>query len=106
VLTQWLLVGSAGAVLFWLQPLFSGLLAAFLGVSHYLGTRGQGSRLILWSGIAAAIAILLGFKYGAPALVSLFANPGGLPPPGRSISCHHPNRIYRSTSIPRYQMKP
>ncbi|MCZ6868981.1 MAG: hypothetical protein O7G84_05720 [Gammaproteobacteria bacterium] len=79
VLTQWLLVGSAGALLFWLQPLFSGLLATFLGVSHYLGRRGQGSRLILWSGIAAAIAILLGFKYGAPALVSLFATPGGFP---------------------------
>jgi alginate O-acetyltransferase complex protein AlgI len=79
VASQWLLVASAGAVLFWLQPMFSLLLAVFLCVSHYLGTRGQGSRLILWSGIAAAVAILLGFKYGAPALVSLFANPGRFP---------------------------
>lgn len=78
-LSQWLLVGSAAAMLLWLQPAFSVLLAVFLVMSHYLGTRGHGSRLILWSGIGAAVAILLGFKYGAPALVSLFANPGRFP---------------------------
>jgi alginate O-acetyltransferase complex protein AlgI len=86
ILSQYLIISLSLTCLFWLQPLFTGILLSYLFAIYQLGMKMQRARqdkswgknkvLFLYTGLLTSIAFLVFWKYGAKIAVGIFANPG------------------------------
>lgn len=76
-INQWALVLFSASIIFYIQPLFSIVLAIYLISSHYIGTRfSQRHDKLLWLVFIASLFILIFFKYIGDDLLGLFLDPG------------------------------